>query len=264
MAIEGMPNADTLRATTRAPRDPRGGRVFGGVGGFAEARRKYPGALVVVEGIDGSGKSTQLYLLKRWLEIGGYRIHFTEWNSSPLVKSTTKRGKQRRLLTPTTFSLLHAADFADRCERQILPLLHGGYLVLADRYVYTAFARDVARGCSSVWLRNLYRFAPVPDITFYFRAPLDVAVDRIIAGRPRLKFYEAGMDLNLSLDRAESFRKFQARIQEQYDSMVESDNFVVMDGTLTVNRLQKQMRELVQKRVDLGRFAPKRHAEAPV
>ena len=90
------------------------------------------------------------------------------------------------------------------------------------------------------------------------------AVDRIIAGRPRLKFYEAGMDLNLSLDRAESFRMFQARIQEQYDSMVDSDNFVVMDGTLTVNRLQKQMRELVQKRVDLGRFAPKRHAEAPV
>ena len=112
------------------------------------AKREYPGALVVVEGIDGSGKSTQLYLLKRWLEIGGYRIHFTEWNSSPLVRSATRRGKQRRLLTPVTFSLLHAADFADRCERQILPLLHGGYLVLADRYIYTAFSRDVARGCS--------------------------------------------------------------------------------------------------------------------
>src|SRR5579863_7467259 len=101
------------------------------------SKRAYPGALVVVEGIDGSGKSTQLYLLKRWLEINSYRIHFTEWNSSPLVKSATRRGKQRRLLTPTTFSLLHAADFADRCERQILPLLHGGYLVLADRYIYT-------------------------------------------------------------------------------------------------------------------------------
>jgi dTMP kinase len=264
MAIEGMPNAETLRSATRTSRGTPRSRAAGGPGGFAEARRKYPGALVVVEGIDGSGKSTQLYLLKRWLEIGGYRIHFTEWNSSPLVKSTTKRGKQRRLLTPTTFSLLHAADFADRCERQILPLLHGGYLVLADRYVYTAFARDVARGCSPVWLRNLYRFAPVPDITFYFRAPLDVAVDRIIAGRPRLKFYEAGMDLNLSLDRAESFRMFQARIQEQYDSMVESDNFVVMDGTMTVNRLQKQMRELVQQRVDLSRFAPKRQGDGPV
>jgi dTMP kinase len=105
---------------------------------FLEPARAYPGALIVVEGIDGSGKSTQLYLLKRWLEIGGYRLHFTEWNSSPLVKSATRRGKQRRLLTPTTFSLLHAADFADRCERQILPLLHSGYLVLADRYIYTS------------------------------------------------------------------------------------------------------------------------------
>ena len=210
-------------------------------------KRQYPGALVVVEGIDGSGKSTQLYLLKRWLEIGGYRIHFTEWNSSPLVKSATRRGKQRRLLTPTTFSLLHAADFADRCERQILPLLHGGYLVLADRYIYTAFARDAARGCSPHWLRNLYSFAPIPDITFYFRAPLDVAVNRIVAGRPKLKYYEAGMDLGISLDRAESFRIFQERILSNYDSMVDSDNFVLMDGTVQVNKLQKLMRQVSQR-----------------
>jgi dTMP kinase len=221
-----------------------------------DGTRPYPGALVVVEGIDGSGKSTQLYLLKRWLEIGGYRLHFTEWNSSELVKSATKRGKQRRLLTPVTFSLLHAADFADRCERQILPLLHSGYLVLADRYVYTAFARDSARGCSNAWLRNLYRFAPVPDITFYFRAPLEVAVNRILSGRPKLKFYEAGMDLGLSFDRAESFRIFQGMIMDQYDRMTESDNFVVMDGTLKVNRLQKKMREIAEERVDLDRFRP--------
>jgi len=221
-------------------------------------KRDYPGALVVVEGIDGSGKSTQLYLLKRWLEIGGYRLHFTEWNSSPLVKSATRRGKQRRLLTPTTFSLLHAADFADRCERQILPLLQGGYLVLADRYVYTAFARDAARGCSPHWLRNLYSFAPVPDITFYFRAPLDVAVNRIVAGRPKLKYYEAGMDLGISLDRAESFRIFQERILSNYDQMVQTDRFVLMDGTMRVNQLQKQMRRIVTERVNLEPFAPKK------
>lgn len=224
--------------------------------GQLSPERPYPGALIVVEGIDGSGKSTQLYLLRRWLEIGGYRIHLTEWNSSPLVKSATRRGKQRRMLTPTTFSLLHAADFADRCERQILPLLHGGYLVLADRYVYTAFARDVARGCSPQWLRNLYRFAPIPDITFYFRAPLDVAVNRIVAGRPKLKYYEAGMDLGISLDRAESFRAFQGRILEQYDLMIETDHFVLMDGTVPVNKLQRQMREIVEARIDLARFAP--------
>jgi dTMP kinase len=219
--------------------------------------RAYPGALIVVEGTDGSGKSTQLYLLKRWLEIGGYRLHFTEWNSSPLVKSATRRGKQRRLLTPTTFSLLHAADFADRCERQIMPLLQGDYLVLADRYIYTAFARDAARGCPARWLRNLYRFAPVPDITFYFRTPLDIAVHRILSGRPKLKYYEAGMDLGMSYDRAESFRLFQARILEEYDKMVDTDNFVVLDGTIPVNKLQKQMRDIVASKIDLKRFAPR-------
>jgi len=222
------------------------------------SRRPYPGALIVVEGIDGSGKSTQLYLLKRWFEISGHRIHFTKWNSSPLVRSATRRGKQRRMLTPTTFSLLHAADFADRCERQILPLLHGGYLVLADRYIYTAFARDAARGCSPGWLRNLYSFAPVPDITFYFLAPLDVAVERILAGRPKLKFYEAGMDLGLSLDRIECFRIFQSKILEQYAQMVESDKFVLMNGTVQVAKLQKEMRDILAGRIDLARFGAKK------
>jgi dTMP kinase len=217
-------------------------------------KRRYTGALVVVEGVDGSGKSTQLYLLKRWLEIAGYRLHFTEWNSSPLVKSATKRGKQRRMLTPTTYSLIHAADFADRYERQIFPLLQGGYLVLADRYIYTAFARDSARGCSPEWLRNLYAFAPVPDITFYFRAPLEVAVQRILSGRPKLKYYEAGMDLSLAYERAESFRIFQGMILDSYDRMVDTDGFVLMDGTQPVNKLQKQMREMLQSRVDLKRF----------
>jgi dTMP kinase len=217
--------------------------------------RNYPGALVVVEGIDGSGKSTQLHLLKRWLEVGGFRTHFTEWNSSPLVASATRRGKQRRSLTPVTFSLIHAADFADRYERQILPLLRSGHLVLADRYIYTAYARDGARGCPSSWLHNLYRFATLPDVTFYFRAPLEIAVDRILSGRPRLKYYEAGMDLGLSLDRPESFRLFQAMILDRYDRMVETDNFVLMDGTLPVHQLQQQMRDIVSSRVDLKRFA---------
>jgi dTMP kinase len=138
-----------------------------------------------------------------------------------------------------------------------MPLLHGGYLVLADRYIYTAFARDGARGCAPHWLRNLYSFAPIPDITFYFRAPLDVAVSRIVAGRPKLKYYEAGMDLGISLDRSESFRIFQERILNNYDEMVETDNFVLMDGTVRVNKLQKHMREMVAQRVDLARYAPK-------
>ncbi|HEV2490878.1 MAG TPA: hypothetical protein VGT03_13820 [Candidatus Acidoferrales bacterium] len=219
--------------------------------------RSYPGALVVVEGVDGSGKSTQLHLLKRWLEVDRYRIHFTEWNSSPLVKSATRRGKRRHMLTPATFSLIHAADFADRYERQILPLLRGGHLVLADRYIYTALARDGARGCPEKWLRNLYSFAIVPDITFYFRAPLQIAVHRILSGRPRLKYYEAGMDLGLSLDPVESFRIFQGMILQRYDQMVESDNFVLMDGTQQVHKLQEQMREIVSSRIELKRFIEK-------
>jgi len=237
-------------------KEPGAGSGRGGARGASG--RDHPGALIVVEGIDGSGKSTQLYLLKRWLEISGYRIHFTEWNSSLLVKAATRRGKRRRLLTPVTFSLLHSADFADRCERQILPLLQSGYLVLADRYIYTAFARDAARGCSTAWLRNLYRFAPVPDITFYFRAPLDVAVNRILSGRPKLKHYEAGMDLGLSFDPGESFRRFQGMIMDEYEQMIATDNFVLMDGTMAVNKLQEQMRAIVAARIDLSRFAPRR------
>src|SRR3954466_7263294 len=133
--------------------------------------RHYSGKLIAVEGLDGSGKSTQIYLVKRWLELEGYRVFFTQWNSSVLVKKSTTKGKKRQLLTPTTFSLIHATDFADRYERQILPLLRAGYLVLADRYIYTAFARDAVRGCDRAWLRKLYSYAVPPDVTFYFDVP---------------------------------------------------------------------------------------------
>ena len=112
---------------------------------FAELN--FPGRLIAVEGLDGSGKSTQIYLLKRWLELQGLKVYFSEWNSSELVKSATSKGKKRELLTPTTFSLIHATDFADRYERHLVPLVRAGYLVLCDRYIFTAFARDVVRGC---------------------------------------------------------------------------------------------------------------------
>ncbi len=158
------------------------------------------GRLIAVEGLDGSGKSTQIRLLKRWLELEGYKVFFTEWNSSDLVKKATRKGKKKKLLTLTTFSLIHCTDFADRYERQILPLLQGRYLVLADRYVYTAFARDSVRGCDRDWLRKLYRFARKPDITFFFEVPLDVALGRILEGRPMLKYHEAGMDMGFSKD----------------------------------------------------------------
>ena len=123
-----------------------------------------PGKLIAAEGLDGSGKSTQIYLIKRWLELEGYKVAFTEWNSSSLVKDATRKGKKRQILTPTTFSLIHSTDFADRYERQILPLLRAGYIVLADRYVYTAFARDAVR--SSVYIRRADRFMSVLCVFF--------------------------------------------------------------------------------------------------
>ena len=114
-----------------------------------------PGKLYVVEGCDGSGKSTQIYLLDKWLESEGYSVFFTEWNSSQLIRESTTEAKKKDLLTPTTFSLMHASDFADRYEKLILPQLRAGYIVLCDRYIYTAFARDMARGCDSEWVKML-------------------------------------------------------------------------------------------------------------
>jgi len=205
------------------------------------------GRLVVVEGIDGSGKTTQLHLLDKWLRSLGLKVFFTEWNSSEVVKEITSKGKKKALLTPTTFSLLHATDFADRYERNISPLLEAGYFVLADRYVYTAYARDVVRGCSSAWVRKVYSFAAAPDAAFYFRVAPEVGMDRILEGRPKLKYYEAGMDLNLSNDEYESYRIFQSRIVEQYETMIKRDGLSVIDGTLDIEKQQEIMRRQVAK-----------------
>ena len=205
----------------------------------------FRGRLFVVEGIDGSGKSTQVNLLHRWLESESYSVFFSEWNSSDLVKRTTSRGKRKHLLTPTTFSLIHATDFADRTERNIVPPLKAGAVVLADRYVYTAFARDAARGLDAQWVREVYSFSVQPTIAFYFRVPLEVALNRILAGRPTLKWYEAGMDLGLSEDMYECFRLFQARILEHYEAMVDEFQLHVIDATLSIAQQQQQVRAAV-------------------
>lgn len=200
-----------------------------------------------MEGIDGSGKSTQLALLSQWLRSQGYAVAFSEWNSSPLVRETTRRGKKKEMFTPTTFSLIHATDFADRMESYILPMVKAGALVCADRYAYTAFARDVARGVNRRWVRNPYKFALRPDPRFYFRAPLDVALQRILGGRNAIKYYEAGMDLGLSRNTEESFRIFQGRILDEYEAMAEEMGFRVIDATLSIEEQQRQMREIVME-----------------
>ncbi len=210
-------------------------------------QHRFPGKLFVVEGTDGSGKSTQLALLHQWLKAEGYPVFFSEWNSSPLVKETTKRAKKRRLFTPATFSLLHATDFADRTEHDIIPPLKAGAIVLADRYIYTAFARDVARGCDRAWVREIYRFAVRPTAAFFFRAPLDIAIDRIMSSRPALKHYEAGMDMEWANNAEESFKIFQGRILEEYDRMVEEFGLTVIDATRSIEKQQREMRALVSR-----------------
>jgi dTMP kinase len=206
----------------------------------------FPGKLIIVEGIDGSGKSTQIDLLYKWMRSQGRSVYFSEWNSSELVKSTTRLAKTEKLFTPTTFSLMQATDFAERWENRIYPLLKAGALVLADRYAFTAFARDVARGVDRQWVRNLYSFALQPDIALYFSVPLDVAVERITSSRAKIKYYEAGMDLGLSDNKVTSFRLFQQIIVDEYEAMVPEFQLTKIDGTLPVQKQQKLVRQVVK------------------
>src|SRR5437764_10371867 len=210
---------------------------------------EYPGKLLVVEGIDGSGKTTQLGLLAKWLMAEGHRVFVTEWNSSALVKAATKTGKKKNALTPMTFSLLHATDFADRLLYSIIPPLKAGMIVLADRYAYTAFARDATRGVDRRWVRELYSFAVRPDLVLYFRVPIDVSLDRLLARRVKLKFYEAGMDLGWSVNPAESFRLFQGKVLTEYDRLVEEVGLVVVDAAGSITEQQRVVRSLISRHV---------------
>lgn len=221
-----------------------------------ETEHEYPGRLIIVEGIDGSGKSTQLQLLQKWLLDSKFRVFFTEWNSSALVNETIKRGKKKNLLTPTTFSILHATDFADRLSHLIIPPLKAGMIVLADRYVYTAFARDVVRGVHPEWVRNLYGFSVKPNIAFYFKVPVDVALKRVLTGRPTLKFHEAGMDMGFSDDPKESFKTFQGKILEEYDKLAEEYNITVVDAMLPIQKQQSMVRDIVKEKLKDYKPAP--------
>ena len=210
----------------------------------------YPGKLIIVEGIDGSGKSTQIDLLQKWLNSRNLVTVFTEWNSSPIVRRTTKRGKTEELLTPMSFSLIHAADFANRVHAQILPALRAGAIVLADRYVFTAFARDSARGVDRDWLRRIYSFAVQPTLGLYFRVPLDVSIQRINAGREELGYYESGQDMGFSNDREESFRIFQGKLLHEYDSMIEEFGLTAIDATQPIAVQQQLVRKYVEPLID--------------
>jgi dTMP kinase len=151
-----------------------------------------------------------------------------------------------------TFSLLHATDFADRLLYKIIPPLKAGMIVLADRYAYTAFARDATRGVDRQWVRELYSFAARPDLTLYFRVPIDVSVDRLVARRVKLKFYEAGMDLGWSTNPVESFRMFQGKVLAEYDQIVPEYGLEVIEAAGSITDQQRLVRALISPRVQVG------------
>jgi dTMP kinase len=179
-------------------------------------------------------------------------VFVTEWNSSALVKAATKAGKKKNALTPMTFSLLHATDFADRLLYNIIPPLKAGMIVLADRYSYTAFARDAARGVDRRWVRELYSFAAKPDLAVYFRVPIDVSVDRLLARRVKLKFYEAGLDMGWSTNAVESFRIFQGKVLDEYDRLVDEFDLSVVNASASITDQQRILRRLVSQHLEVA------------
>ncbi len=216
-----------------------------------KTKHGYEGLLVVIEGTDGSGKSTQLELLKRSLQDQSYGVMVSEWKTSRLIADVIDDAKDRNLLNATTYSLLYAADFADRLENQIIPALKSGFIVLLDRYYYTALARDVVRGQNIDWVKNLYEYAPEPDLVFYLDMPVDVLLKRII-GTTGLDFYESGRDVGFSTDFYNSFEIYQNKCLEQYENMKKEYGFISIDGTKSIPEIHKIMNSEVQKILDTG------------
>ncbi len=205
-----------------------------------------PGTLIVVEGQDGSGKSTQVKILQKLLESNGFYVHFTEWNSNPKVKPLTKRLKNKDLKLPATvFDMVHAADLMERFVTEIQGMLKAGMIVLCDRYIYTALARGYARGIEIEHLRHFYdQYFPVPDMAFYFRLPVEAGMRRA-AGRSELKHYEAGMDMAFSDNILHNFHAFQTRVVDAYDRLAESENMYVLDAIKPVYETTPEMRHFV-------------------
>ena len=216
-----------------------------------KTKHGYEGLLVVIEGTDGSGKSTQLELLKKSIQAKSYGVIVSEWKTSRLIAGVIDDAKERNLLNATTYSLLYAADFADRLENQIIPALKSGFIVLLDRYYYTALARDVVRGQNIEWVKNLYDYAPEPDLIFYLDMPVDVLLKRII-GTTGLNYYESGRDVGFSTDFYKSFEIYQNKCLEQYEKMKSAYNFISIDGTQSIDEIHTIMNKEVQKILDSG------------
>jgi dTMP kinase len=204
----------------------------------------YPGKIIALEGTDGVGRSTQISLLREWLEVQGYGVVETGWTRSELMQPTIELAKASNTLNKLTFQLLYATDFADRLEKEIIPALKAGFIVLSDRYIFTAMARAGVRGVDKTWIRSLYGFAIVPHLVFYLKIDEKTLIRRVLQSRG-MDYWESGMDLKLGDDIYESFRAYQRSLLKEYASMAEEFNFRVLDARRKVDVIQEELRRQI-------------------
>jgi dTMP kinase len=203
------------------------------------------GKLIAIEGSDGVGRSTHIEMLQEWLEVQGYGVVTTGWTRSALMSKTIEMAKKGNILDRWSFSLLYATDFADRLEHQIIPALRSGFIVLADRYIYTAFARDTVRSGERKWIRDVFGFAVVPDLVCYLRIDVDTLALRVIESN-NMNFWESGMDLRLGSDLYDSFKKYQGLLIEEFDKMAEEFGFEVVDARKPPEEIQQALRSKIE------------------
>jgi dTMP kinase len=203
------------------------------------------GRLIVVEGADGSGRSTQIAMLVQWLEGSGHATTQVGLKRSSLVSEELEQAQQGNILSRTTLSLFYATDFADQIENIILPALKAGFIVLADRYIYTLMARDMVRGMDEAWLRNLYGIALEPDAVFYLNVPPEQLVQRSFAKNTALDYWESGMDLGLSRDMFDSFLKYQTAMQQTFRQLQATYGFTIVDGNRSVDAINAELRKKI-------------------
>lgn len=203
------------------------------------------GRLIAIEGTDGVGRSTHIEMLQEWLEVQGYGVVTTGWTRSNLMSKTIEMAKQGNTLDRWSFSLLYATDFADRLEHQVIPALRSGFVVLADRYIYTPFARDFVRSGDRTWIRDVFGFALIPDLVCYLRIDVDTLALRVIESNG-MNYWESGMDLRLGADLYDSFKKYQALLIEEFDKMAEEFQFEVVDARKAPEEIQAELRAKIQ------------------
>jgi len=207
-----------------------------------------PGKLIALEGTDGVGRSTQIQLLRRWLEDEGFAVSDTGLRRSPLTQPGLDAAKTGHTLSRLTMSLFYAADFADRLENQILPALKAGFFVLSDRYFYSIIARDVVRGSDPAWSRKVYGFALKPDVVFYLKTDVESLVSRLVHGRG-FDYWESGMDIRCADNLYDSFCIYQSQLIRQFDQMAEEYGFVTIDATRTVKKVFEDLRSAIRERI---------------